>query len=80
MSSILGYVPSKEQLHRPTQAEMQQLDATLSMDPQNLPDSKDSARKLELGAKLTVSISVQFVNCFGQWVTNFVPASCMLPK
>ena len=36
---------------------MQQLDATLSMDPQNLPDSKDSARKLELGTKLTVRIS-----------------------
>ena len=69
MSSILGYVPSKDQLHRPTQAEMQQLDATLSLDPQNLPDSRDSARKLELGTKLTVGISLQCVPCFDQLTT-----------
>ena len=60
-SSILGYVPSKEQLHRPTQAEMQQLDATLSLDPHNLPDGRDSARKLELEIKLTVKLS----SCLG---------------
>ena len=79
VSSILGYVPSKEQLHRPTQAEMQQLDATLSLDPQNLPDSRDSARKLELGTKLTVSISPPM--CILFWpvgVCKLVPARCML--
>lgn len=55
ISSVLGYVPSEEQLHRPTQAEMQQLDATLSLDPHNLPDSRESGRKMELGMKLTVT-------------------------
>lgn len=56
-SSILGYVPSKDRLHRPTQAEMQQLDATLSLDPHNLPDGRDSGRKLEFRTKFVVSSS-----------------------
>lgn len=52
VSSILGYVPSKEQPQalpmRPTQAEMQELYAALSLDPHNLPDGKDPSRKLEV--------------------------------
>ncbi|DBA81627.1 TPA: hypothetical protein ACH3X1_007382 [Trebouxia sp. C0004] len=52
VSSILGYVPSKEHPQapplRPSQAEMQELFATLSLDPHNLPDGRDPSRKLEV--------------------------------
>ena len=60
MSSVLGYVPSKEQPQdlalRPTQAEMQELMAALSLDPHNLPDGRESARKLELAAEVKVTL------------------------
>lgn len=58
VSSILGYVPSKEHPQtpplRPSQAEMQELFATLSLDPNNLPDGRDPSRKLEVIADVKV--------------------------
>lgn len=58
VSSIFSYVPSKEQPQdlalRPTQAEMQELIAALSLDPNNLPDGRESNRKLELAAEVKV--------------------------
>ncbi|KAA6426735.1 MAG: vacuolar sorting-associated 13F-like [Trebouxia sp. A1-2] len=59
VSSILGYVPSKEHLQapplRPSQAEMQELFATLSLDPHNLPDGRDPSRKLEVIADVKIA-------------------------
>lgn len=58
VSSILGYVPSKEHPQtpplRPSQAEMQELFATLSLDPNNLPDGRAPSRKLEVIADVKV--------------------------
>jgi len=60
VSSILGYVPSKEHPQalplRPSQAEMQELFATLSLDPNNLPDGRDPSRKLEVIADVKVNL------------------------
>ena len=60
VSSILGYVPSKEQPQalplRPTQAEMQELYAALSLDPHNLPDGREPSRKLEVITDVKVSL------------------------
>ncbi|KAL0051145.1 hypothetical protein WJX82_002690 [Trebouxia sp. C0006] len=59
VSSILGYVPSKEHPQtlplRPSQAEMQELFATLSLDPNNLPDGRDPSRKLEVIADVKIA-------------------------
>ena len=68
VSSILGYVPSKEHPQalplRPSQAEMQELFATLSLDPNNLPDGRDPSRKLEVIADVKVGL----------------PLTCICPK
>ncbi len=60
VSSILGYVPSKEHPQalplRPSQAEMQELFATLSLDPNNLPDGRDPSRKLAVIGDVKVGL------------------------
>ena len=54
-------MPSKEQPQalplRPTQAEMQELYAALSLDPHNLLDGRDPSRKLEVVTDIKVSLS-----------------------